>query len=169
MRVATVRGGDPSNRNYTGRRWIYTAANRYVADKVNSRQTNGAAWRGGDEARSCLRACTSDQLRARIDWWKNGGENRIDRLACIRPRINPFVQRSTSGRSPVDPRPRRWSIRLPGQFPPIIRSPPSCCTPRCTPGEFIVRAPQLPGSLLLLRLFQTNDTLIWNFHQFPLE
>lgn len=71
-----------------------------------------------------------DQLRARIDWWKNGGESNRS-VHRVRPPTHQSVHH------PLYPRPRRWSIRLPGQFPPIIRSPPSCLATMYT-GKFIV-------------------------------
>ena len=55
--VKTVRGVETPRQKLHGRRWIYAAAQQIRPDKVNSRQTNGAARRGtrGRRAR-CVEA-----------------------------------------------------------------------------------------------------------------
>lgn len=113
----------------------YTGAGGYIRppDKVNSLSLSLSLEmvekRAGASV-SKLFMRVYDQLRARIDWWKNGGESNRS-VHRVRPPTHQSVHH------PLYPRPRRWSIRLPGQFPPIIRSPPSCFATMYT-GKFIV-------------------------------
>lgn len=110
---------------------IYGGEQIRPPDKVNSLSLSPSLSRSGPERAfpSCLCACTISCELELI-----GGrteENQIDRSTVyVRPRINPSTIRSIPGR-------RRWPIRLPGQFPPIIRSPPSCFATMYT-GKFIV-------------------------------
>lgn len=114
-----------------GRRWIYTAANRY-GRPIKSTLSLSLSLEMGEKRASVSKLFMRvyDQLRARIDWWKNGGESNRS-VHRVRPPTHQSVHH------PLYPRPRRWSIRLPGQFPPIIRSPPSCFATMYT-GKFIV-------------------------------
>lgn len=116
-----------------GRRWIYTAANRYgrpIKSTLSLSLSLEMVEKRAGASVSKLFMRVYDQLRARIDWWKNGGESNRS-VHRVRPPTHQSVHH------PLYPRPRRWSIRLPGQFPPIIRSPPSCFATMYT-GKFIV-------------------------------